>query len=291
MAGVCERPRWPGVAIPVEVTRMAPRHLLIALALLGCRVDPGAQSSTPPAGEDTILIAGHALYVPSGFNVNLFAEGLGGVRSLALGPGGAVFATLSGTIVRLVDADGDGIAESRGTVLSGLDYPFGLAFRRDTMYFSEQTTVRRLDPGARTPEPSAGRQPPPRAPEHPPGRQVVRLAAMLPPGQAEPGMPGRRLLHGRAAGDHGHGPLGAARARVLHWHDVPGGVPGRCVHDVSRLLEPVRPDRRESGARARAERPAHRDRGLRDRLAARRRLALGPPGGAARDAGRRAARE
>src|SRR2546426_949350 len=151
MAGVCERPRWPGVAIPVEVTRMAPRHLLIALALLGCRVDPGAQSSTPPAGEDTILIAGHALYVPSGFNVNLFAEGLGGVRSLALGPGGAVFATLSGTIVRLVDADGDGIAESRGTVLSGLDYPFGLAFRRDTMYFSEQTTVRRLDPGAATP--------------------------------------------------------------------------------------------------------------------------------------------
>jgi len=130
---------------------MAPRHLLIALALLGCRVEPGAQSLSPPAGADTILIAGHALYVQSGFNVNLFAEGLGGVRSLALGPGGAVFATLSGTIVRLVDTDGDGIAESRGTVLSGLDYPFGLAFRRDTMYFSEQTTVRRLDPGAATP--------------------------------------------------------------------------------------------------------------------------------------------
>src|SRR2546425_1198865 len=148
MAGVCERPRWPGVAIPVEVTRMAPRHLLIALALLGCRVEPGAQSLSPPAGADTILIAGHALYVQSGFNVNLFAEGLGGVRSLALGPGGAVFATLSGTIVRLVDTDGDGIAESRGTVLSGLDYPFGLAFRRDIMYFSEQPTVRRLDPDA-----------------------------------------------------------------------------------------------------------------------------------------------
>ena len=130
---------------------MAPRHLLIALALLGCRVEPGAQSLSPPAGADTILIAGHALYVQSGFNVNLFAEGLGGVRSLALGPGGAVFATLSGTIVRLVDTDGDGIAESRGTVLSGLDYPFGLAFRRDIMYFSEQPTVRRLDPGAATP--------------------------------------------------------------------------------------------------------------------------------------------
>jgi len=132
---------------------MAPRHLLIALALLGCRVEPGAQSSTPPAGEDTILIAGHALYVQSGFTVNLFAEGQWGVRTLALGPGGAVFATLSdaGTIVRLVDANGDGVAESRSAVLSGLSSPFGLAFRRDTMYFSEQTTVKRLDPGAPAP--------------------------------------------------------------------------------------------------------------------------------------------
>src|SRR2546422_10124896 len=135
---------------------MAPRLLSIVLALLGCRAAPGAQSSSPPAGQDTVLIAGHVLYVQSGFHVNLFAGGLGGVRSLALGPGGAVFATLSGSgmIVRLVDANGDGVADAQAqTVLSGLDYPFGLAFRRDTMYFSEQTSVKRLDPGAITPVP------------------------------------------------------------------------------------------------------------------------------------------
>src|SRR5438309_7026610 len=133
---------------------MATRHMLIALALLGCRAEPGAQSSSPAAGQDTILIAGHVLSVQSGFHVNLFAGGLGGVRSLALGPGGAVFATLSGSgmIVRLVDVNGDGVADAQAqTVLSGLDYPFGLAFRRDTMYFSEQTSVKRLDPGAAAP--------------------------------------------------------------------------------------------------------------------------------------------
>src|SRR5881296_1221964 len=133
---------------------MAPRHMLIALALLACGAEPGAQSSSPPAGQDTVLIAGHALYVQSGFNLNLFAEGLGGVRSLALGPGGAVFAALTGagTIVRLVDANGDGVADAPAqTVLSGLNGPFGLAFRRDTMYFAEQTTVKRLDPGAAAP--------------------------------------------------------------------------------------------------------------------------------------------
>src|SRR5207302_2206157 len=55
-------------------------------------------------------------------------------------------------IVRLVDVNGDGVADAQAqTVLSGLDYPFGLAFRRDTMYFSEQTSVKRLDPGAAAP--------------------------------------------------------------------------------------------------------------------------------------------
>src|SRR5438876_1147144 len=114
---------------------MAPRHMLIALALLACGAEPGAQSSSPPAGQDTILIAGHALYVQSGFNVNLFAEGLGGVRSLALGPGGAVFAALTGagTIVRLVDANGDGVADAPSqTVLSGLNGSVGLAFHPTT---------------------------------------------------------------------------------------------------------------------------------------------------------------
>jgi glucose/arabinose dehydrogenase len=132
--------------------------LLSVFAVLACRGDQTGIVPPPPpppslGGEDTVRIAGHELYVRRGFDANLFAERQDGVRSLALGPGGAVFATLSGggTIVRLVDANGDGVAESISTVLSGLDYPFGLAFRGDTMYFSEETTVKRLDPGAATP--------------------------------------------------------------------------------------------------------------------------------------------
>jgi len=112
------------------------------------RAHPG-----PAFAVDAVPIAGQVLYVPTGFTVNLFAEGLDGARSLALGPGGAVFVTLStdGEIVRLLDTDGDGIADVRSTVLDGLSYPFGLAFRGDTMYFAEQTAVKRLDPGAATP--------------------------------------------------------------------------------------------------------------------------------------------
>jgi glucose/arabinose dehydrogenase len=118
---------------------------------LACRAS--AVDTIPMGPHDTVAIAGHTLYVPPGFSMNLFAEGQVGVRFLALGPGGAVYATLSqsGKIVRLVDGNGDGAAESAVTVLSGLNNPSGIAFRGDTLYFGEETAVKRLDPGATTP--------------------------------------------------------------------------------------------------------------------------------------------
>ena len=121
-------------------------------AWIGCSSSPGEASiSTGP--RDTITIAGHQLYVPKGFAMNVFAQGVSGVRFLALGPGGAVYATQSGSgrIVRFVDANADGTAESSVAVLSGLNNPSGIAFRGDTLYFSEETAVKRLDPGATTP--------------------------------------------------------------------------------------------------------------------------------------------
>src|SRR6266550_927079 len=128
-----------------------------ALFALGC-ADSVTSAHRPHPGPAfalaAVLVAGHTLYVPSGFSVNLFAEGLHDARSLALAPDGSVFVTLSsddGEIDRLVDADGDGVADARSTVLSDLSFPFGLAFRGDTLYFAEQTAVQRLDPGATTP--------------------------------------------------------------------------------------------------------------------------------------------
>src|SRR6266566_2804797 len=136
------------------------RLLVLAAVVLACAMPAGETPPPPPppppslGGQDTILIAGHALYVPRGFTVNLFVEGLNGVRYLALGPGGVVYASLpgAGQIVRLVDANGDGVADAPAqSVLGGLNAPFGIAFRGDTMYFAEQTAVKRLDPGATTP--------------------------------------------------------------------------------------------------------------------------------------------
>jgi glucose/arabinose dehydrogenase len=125
------------------------------VALMPVAIGCGSQlvDDVPTGPSDTVVVAGHKLYVPPGFSVNLFADGQDGVRFLALGPAGTVYATLSrsGKIVRLSDTNHDGVAESIVTVLSGLSNPSGIAFRGDTLYFAEQGAVKRLDPGATTP--------------------------------------------------------------------------------------------------------------------------------------------
>src|SRR5258705_13899123 len=94
--------------------------VLVALACNG----PSALGQNPP------------LTVPAGFQVTVFAPDVPGVRYLALGPGGVVYAsrTGAGIVGRLPDANHDGVADSVVVVASGLNRPFGIAFRADTMY-------------------------------------------------------------------------------------------------------------------------------------------------------------
>src|SRR5207244_11544622 len=136
------------------------RLLLRACFVLACQQRSAVQNPPPPpspppppGGVAPIPIAGHALYVPAGFTVNLFAQQIPGPRNLALGPDGAVCVALQGAgqIARLVDGDGDGVAEAVVSVLAGLDQPFGLAFHGDTLYFAEQHAGKRLAPGAGAP--------------------------------------------------------------------------------------------------------------------------------------------
>ena len=66
------------------------------------------------------------IQLPPGFASNLFAGGLEGARSLALGPGGVVFVGSrgTGTVWALVDENGDGVAETTLTIAAGLDRAF-----------------------------------------------------------------------------------------------------------------------------------------------------------------------
>lgn len=97
--------------------------------------------------------AGAELHVPSGFKVDLFADGrIGGDNSprlMTLAPNGDVFVVNSGgnTIYVLRDADGDGKAEGRFTFAAraqGLNLPFGMAFLKGFFYVANTNSVIRF---------------------------------------------------------------------------------------------------------------------------------------------------
>lgn len=109
-----------------------------------------AQAQAPA----TIQVAGHALQVPPGFAVDVYAEGLRGARFMVLGSDGAPYLSLprDGKVVKLPDANGDGRADTAIAVAEGLNRPHGLAFRGDTLYVAENNRVVRFLPGSTTPQ-------------------------------------------------------------------------------------------------------------------------------------------
>lgn len=122
---------------------MIQRTLLISTLVFGCRdATPAPRTGGGPAGD--------TLRLPPGFSIAVYADNLDGVRYLALGPDNAVYASQpgSGVIVKLTDANHDGVAENVVPVASGLNGPFGIAFRGDTMYVAEEGDVKRFDPGS-----------------------------------------------------------------------------------------------------------------------------------------------
>ena len=69
---------------------------------------------------------------------------------MALGPDGSVYVSrpVAGEVVRLVDADGNGEAESQSVAVSGLNRPHGLAFHGGYLYIANTDGVVRVRVGA-----------------------------------------------------------------------------------------------------------------------------------------------
>src|SRR5438046_3571266 len=126
---------------------------LLAAALVGAGCRSERAAAPLPAGMDSVPIAGHVLFVPTGFHLGIFRDGMSGPRFMALAPDGSVYVSQfgAGSVIRLVDADHDGVAESSSTVRSGLTHPHGLAFRGDTLYVAEEDGIIRYDPGVASP--------------------------------------------------------------------------------------------------------------------------------------------
>ena len=104
------------------------------------------------APEAALAQTGPRLTVPPGFAIDVFADGVGSVRFMALDPAGTLLVSepAHGRVIALPDRNGDSRADAVLTVVDGLDRPHGLAFKDGALYVAETGRVLRFryDPTA-----------------------------------------------------------------------------------------------------------------------------------------------
>lgn len=100
-----------------------------------------ATPAAPEAREPTDASIA-SLHVPEGFALNVYARELGNARMLST-HGEHVYVTrpAQGDVLRLIDADGDGVAEGQATVLHNFTGVHGIAFYEDNVYVATPKSV------------------------------------------------------------------------------------------------------------------------------------------------------
>lgn len=131
---------------------------LLLLVLAGCgNPAKNSPSDAPPAtsasangGQPAITEASKKLplekiKMPPGFQINIFAE-VDNARSMAVSPSGIVYVgnRHADKVYAIQDADGDGIADKRWVLASGLNTPNGVAFKDGDLYIAEISRILKL---------------------------------------------------------------------------------------------------------------------------------------------------
>lgn len=85
--------------------------------------------------------------LPKGFSIALFADNVPNARTLALGNDGTIFvgSRNNGSVYALQDIDGDGKADHRYIIASGLNLPNGVAYKDGSLYVAEINRILRFD--------------------------------------------------------------------------------------------------------------------------------------------------
>ena len=129
------------------------RRTLTMVGVLAANVAGLVQGASAQAAPDSMrgvpALEGR-LRVPAGFRMSYYAKNIPNVRFMAIGPDGAVYASQPGrgSILRLPDANHDGIADTVIVAVSGLKQPHGLAFHKGALYVANTDGVVRVVLGA-----------------------------------------------------------------------------------------------------------------------------------------------
>ena len=87
-----------------------------------------------------------SLKAPEGFAVRIYASGLQEPRLMTTGPDGALYVASrrGATILRLADADNDGLADANQVVARGMNGPHNLEWHDGSFYVAENDKVSKL---------------------------------------------------------------------------------------------------------------------------------------------------
>lgn len=117
--------------------------LLLTCFLFGCTYSPTDKDKTeqeePATTEEEGALPLEKIKLPTGFEIELFADDVENARALCRGEKGTIFvgSFKAKNVYALVDTDGDYKADKKYIIASGLNNPNGVAFRQGDLYVSE----------------------------------------------------------------------------------------------------------------------------------------------------------
>ena len=102
-------------------------------------------SLVPLSGADSLPI--ELIQLPTGFKIDVYAQGVENARSMALSPNGTLFvgSRTAGNVYALTDDNQDQKADHVFVVAKGLNMPNGVAFRDGALYVAEVHRVLKFD--------------------------------------------------------------------------------------------------------------------------------------------------
>jgi len=117
---------------------------VLCLALAACRPaveHAGQEQASTPEPALTGSLAG--IQLPDGFRIGFYAEDVPNARSLCISPSGTLFVGTrdAGSIYALRDDDGDGKADRRWVLATGMQQPNGVAWRDGDLYVAEISRI------------------------------------------------------------------------------------------------------------------------------------------------------
>ena len=122
---------------------------LFASILISCKPQSSETTGTNEAAGDSttqveITYARLSkIKLPPGFKINLYASDVPNARSMALSPSGILYVGTKdkGNVYALKDENGDGIAEKKWILATGLNMPNGVAYKDGNLYVAEVSRI------------------------------------------------------------------------------------------------------------------------------------------------------